>query len=645
MPLPFRAINFLILVLSIVSSAAGTWSDSFSGSSLSPDWRGNTNAFWIDSGVLHGTSADPIRISPLNFVEVGTNWSNYVVTCSINVVSPNTHRCTKGAIILNHFGDEGYVFALHEATQTIELYRLSNHEMLLSKPAAIHQEQWYRVRAEVQNNSLALWVDDIFIGTVTGTVSSAGSVGLAVQDADEVLFENFSVTGPDIPDHANTSTPTWSDTFSGTVLGPDWHGSTTEFFVRDGLLHGSSVSPLDPAPFNLIEIGNNWSNYVVSCSINIIQPNTAVCTKGALVLRHSGNEGYVFALHEATQTIELYRLSNHEMLLSKPAVINLKRFYRVRAELQGDSLSFWVDDAFIGTVTDSRSPGGSVGLAVQDADEVQFDDFSVTGANIPENGTGSFSAWSDDFSGNILRPEWHGDTNDFSITNGYLQGLSISGALSVGPLNTLEIDNARSNYTVTCAINIIRPLRRICSKGALILRHSGSEGYVFALHEPTQTFEFYRLSNHEMLLSKPASIVFTNWYRVRAEVQGNTFSLWVNNAFIGMVTDSRVSTGSVGVAVQDAETWFDDFTITPLTGNEPPHFELHSSAASDGKLQFGLTEGAMIYSGQWYLEVTHDFESWERLSSFSPGNVSAFAQTTPPADDPRPRFYRAILIQ
>jgi len=437
---------------------------------------------------------------------------------------------------------------------------------------------------------------------------------------------------------------TWSDSFSETSLSPGWRGNTNEFFVREGVLHGSSNSPLPPSPFNLLETGSNWSNYVVSCSIGIIRPNTAVCTKGALLLRHAGNEGYVFALHQATQTIELYRLSNHEMLLSKSAVITLKQWYRVRADLQDDSLSFWVDDAFIGTVIDSRSLTGSVGLAGQDADEVQFDDFSVTGPNIPENGNGALSPWSDDFSETILRPEWHGDTDYFSVTNGYLEGRSISGALTVGPLNTLEIDNARSNYTVTCAINIIRPLRRVCTKGALILRHSGDEAYVFALHEPTQTFEFYRLSNHEMLFSKPASLVFTNWYRVRAEVQGNTFSLWVNNFFIGAVTDNRVSTGSVGVAVQDAEVWFDDFTVTARTANEPDHFELHSSTMSDGTIQFGLTDGAMIAGGRWFLEVSHDFKSWERLTPFSPGNVSAFAQTSPPVEDARPRFYRAVLV-
>jgi hypothetical protein len=60
-------------------------------------------------------------------------------------------------------------------------------------------------------------------------------------------------------------------------------------------------------------------------------------------------------------------------------------------------------------------------------------------------------------------------------------------------------------------------------------------------------------------------------------------------------------------------------------------------------LNFGLSEGAMITSGAWFLEMTHDFKSWERLVEFSPGNVAAFAQDTVPEGDFRPRFYGAIF--
>jgi len=110
-----------------------------------------------------------------------------------------------------------------------------------------------------------------------------------------------------------------------------------------------------------------------------------VCTKGALVLRHSGSNGYVFALHEATQTAEIYRLSNAEMLLTKTWKIQLRTWYYLRAELHGATMAFFVNGELVGSVTDSTSPSGAIGLAVQDAEAVLFDDFTISGPNVAGN--------------------------------------------------------------------------------------------------------------------------------------------------------------------------------------------------------------------------------------------------------------------
>ena len=119
--------------------------------------------------------------------------------------------------------------------------------------------------------------------------------------------------------------------------------------------------------------------------IDVVTPNLLICTKGALILRDDGKDGYVFALHVATKTIEVYRLSDHEMLLSQDAPLELKTWYLVRAELKGTNMSFFVDEQFIGTVTDDRSLSGAVGVAVQDTMQTLFDDFTVTGPDIPSN--------------------------------------------------------------------------------------------------------------------------------------------------------------------------------------------------------------------------------------------------------------------
>ena len=179
---------------------------------------------------------------------------------------------------------------------------------------------------------------------------------------------------------------TWSDRFSGSALGSEWQGDREFFSTVDGNLDGNSVRPLPPVPLHRVGVGANWGDYTVQCRIDVVMPNLAICTKGALILRDNGKDGYIFALHVATKTIEVYRLSDDEMLLSEDAPLELKTWYSVRAELQGSTMRFFVDGELVGTVTDDRSLAGGVGVAVQDTMQTLFDDFTVTGPKIPSNG-------------------------------------------------------------------------------------------------------------------------------------------------------------------------------------------------------------------------------------------------------------------
>ncbi len=227
---------------------------------------------------------------------------------------------------------------------------------------------------------------------------------------------------------------TWSDSFSEKALGSDWQGDTSSFWIVDGALKGVSALPVAPSPFNHIELGKDWADYTVQCRLNVVTPNLLICTKGALVLRDDGTDGYVFALHVATKTIEVYRLSDHEMLLSKDAPLELQQWYVLRAELQGPAMTFFVDDQLVGTVTDDRASSGQVGVAVQDTLETLFDDFTVTGPKIPSNGLELSVgqqitlAWPDSLTNYVLKsssqlsgaPAWTTVTNQPSTSGGQL---------------------------------------------------------------------------------------------------------------------------------------------------------------------------------------------------------------------------------
>lgn len=175
---------------------------------------------------------------------------------------------------------------------------------------------------------------------------------------------------------------TWKDPFAQAGLASDWAGNREFFRITEGILEGNSGSPVGPSPLNFVELAVDSAECTVSCWMNVVSPNLRVCTKGALVLRHTGADGYVFALHEATQTAEVYRLKSGEILLKKAVTIQLKTWYHIRAELQQSAMKFFIDGQLVGTVVDALYPNGSVGLAVQDAEPVRFDDFTISGPKI-----------------------------------------------------------------------------------------------------------------------------------------------------------------------------------------------------------------------------------------------------------------------
>lgn len=191
--------------------------------------------------------------------------------------------------------------------------------------------------------------------------------------------------------YARVYAGTWSDHFSSDTLIPEWTGDRNSFRIINKELDGISVSPVAPSPFHLVEISQDSTDCSIGVWVNVVARNTAVCSKGAIVARHTGTKGYVFALHEATQTAEIYRLAtndpfgHHEMLLSKPWKIDLGTWHYARVELQGPDMSFFIDGALVGSITDSDSPSGSVGLTVQDVSSTKFDDFTITGPNVVGN--------------------------------------------------------------------------------------------------------------------------------------------------------------------------------------------------------------------------------------------------------------------
>jgi hypothetical protein len=150
-----------------------------------------------------------------------------------------------------------------------------------------------------------------------------------------------------------------------------------------------------------------------------------------------------------------------------------------------------------------------------------------------------------------------------------------------------------------------------------------------------------------MLLRKDAKIELKQWYHVRAELRGPTMSFYVDGRFVGTVTDALVPTGSVGLAVQDAEAaWFDDFTISGqnISGNIdgvlPPELSVATEETNRVVVRFLASPPYDYFVQASSTPFSHD---WETIQSFRAKLSSFEATVTDPATNGL-RFYRVEKV-
>jgi hypothetical protein len=191
---------------------SGVWQDDFSEQALAVEWRGDRSNFRLEEGRLVGASAHPL-LTFLRVVEVGQGWADYTAQCRVNVVTPNLAICAKGGIVLRRPGEWGIVLAVHPPAGRLEVFRLESREPLLSVVRNVEWKRWYHLRVNAAGPNLVFSVDGQRIGQVVAEAPPGdfrpgeGSVGLAVEDTMQTLFDDFRVEGPRIPDGGHRTAP------------------------------------------------------------------------------------------------------------------------------------------------------------------------------------------------------------------------------------------------------------------------------------------------------------------------------------------------------------------------------------------------------------------------------------------------------
>ena len=128
---------------------------------------------------------------------------------------------------------------------------------------------------------------------------------------------------------------------------------------------------------------SSWTNYAVQARVKPLSFNGSDRFV-ALLGRAQSSTSYYYLTLRGSNKIELKKLvsGSSTTLASKPFTVRAGRWYTLRIELNGTSLSAYVDGALQLTATDSQFRAGNVGGATYYA-TAEFDDFVVTALSGP----------------------------------------------------------------------------------------------------------------------------------------------------------------------------------------------------------------------------------------------------------------------
>lgn len=162
------------------------------GSDLSK-WKDNAAGSSVTSGKL---SVENNRVI---FAKGGSDWKNYFleaeVTCKSEVAIPGLVFCADDS------GKNYYIAKvnlLRNYRSTIDIYKVvngtENTSPLASYPCySMLKETAYKIRIELKDSSIQVYMDGNLMGTLTDAAFSKGTVGLANGHSGMALFDNLIV--------------------------------------------------------------------------------------------------------------------------------------------------------------------------------------------------------------------------------------------------------------------------------------------------------------------------------------------------------------------------------------------------------------------------------------------------------------------
>ena len=182
---------------------------------------------------------------------------------------------------------------------------------------------------------------------------------------------------------------TWRDDFEDDNI-KEWEiYNLNRQFEKWWIDDGEAVGEILEDPF--LSIWNtgelSWEHYSVSCMVKLVEDGFGAPYVGlTLHDREDEDSRYVFLLDYERNIVSIERWAPGNGFVAQPFNVEIDTWYTLTATVMDEgALSFQIDDFKFDVVDSSPLEGGKVGLIVGNA-RARFDNFEVTGENIPNGG-------------------------------------------------------------------------------------------------------------------------------------------------------------------------------------------------------------------------------------------------------------------
>ncbi len=184
---------------------------------------------------------------------------------------------------------------------------------------------------------------------------------------------------------------TWRDDFEDNDI-REWEiFNLNRQFEKWWINDGEAVGEIFEDPFfSLWTTGElTWEYYTVSCRAKMVEDGNGPPHIGlTLHDREEENSRYVFLIDYFNEIASIERWAEGNGGEVRAYTAEIDTWYELEATVYEDgALRFRINDFIIGAIDSDPLEGGKAGLVVGNA-RARFDDFQITGENIPNGGPG-----------------------------------------------------------------------------------------------------------------------------------------------------------------------------------------------------------------------------------------------------------------